>query len=315
MSRTSDWRQSRIIYVLSDNRSGSTLLDQLLGGHEEVASLGEIHHLAAYARRSRRLYNPVHPLDCSCGEPLARCAFWQDVEQELGSSLESLQLHPRFHRPGAGLAASRLSRWPKRILHRHPAILNSSLGAAIYDTGRVGADSFALFDAVANVTGVRFITDSSKGAIRYRALYNYAPDRVFAIVLVRDYRGVVFSKMKRGRDLEATSREWARRLTLIDAVTRSVPEGQLQTIRYEDLCEDPRRELSILCERLGLGFSETMLTRPRSSHHHLGGSPSKFDPSRRKIALDRSYYDAFSEEQMAAMRRAVGEVAVRWGYD
>ena len=39
----------KIVYIMSDNRSGSTLLDQLLGAHESVTSLGEVHHLPAYA--------------------------------------------------------------------------------------------------------------------------------------------------------------------------------------------------------------------------------------------------------------------------
>lgn len=315
MSEDNDRPASQIIYVLSDNRSGSTLLDQLLGGHEEVVSLGEVHHLAAYAQQDRRLYDPVHPLDCSCGKALTDCQFWQCVESNLASPLASLNLHSRFHRPGSGRISSRLSRWPRRILHRYPSILNSRIGSSVYDIRRVAADSFALFDAVADVTGVRFVTDSSKSAIRYRALYNYAPGRVFAIVLVRDYRGVVHSKVKRGRDVQVTTREWARRLALIEAVTRDVPSECVHTMRYEDLCEDPRREMSQLCDRLGLSFSDSLLARPQSSLHHLGGSPSKFDPSRREIALDRSYVNAFSTEQLAEMRRVVGELAVRWGYD
>ena len=47
-----------ILYVLSDVRSGSTLLDQLLGAHPSIFSVGELHWLAAYVREDRSIYNP-----------------------------------------------------------------------------------------------------------------------------------------------------------------------------------------------------------------------------------------------------------------
>ena len=58
----------KLIYIMSDNRSGSTLLDQLLGGNPSIMSLGEVHHLTAYALDDRGIYDPVHPLVCSCGQ-------------------------------------------------------------------------------------------------------------------------------------------------------------------------------------------------------------------------------------------------------
>ena len=50
------------ILVLSDNRSGSTLLDQCLGAHPNVVSLGEVHWLRAYVRQDRTIYNPAAPV-------------------------------------------------------------------------------------------------------------------------------------------------------------------------------------------------------------------------------------------------------------
>ena len=61
--------KGEIVYVLSDTRSGSTLLDQLLGAHTQIVSVGELHWLNAYVRRDRRLYNPVHPLAAHVAKP------------------------------------------------------------------------------------------------------------------------------------------------------------------------------------------------------------------------------------------------------
>jgi hypothetical protein len=172
-----------------------------------------------------------------------------------------------------------------------------------------------LFDAIAEVAGVDYVVDSSKGAYRYRALYNFASSRVFGIVLVRDYRGVVYSKMKRGRGLEATAKEWAARLNQIEMLTRGIPDDRLLRVKYESLCRDPRAELTQICDFLGLDFADTMLCRPADEVHHIGGSPSKFDPGRRAIRLDESYREKFTDQQLSKMREIVGSAAVLWGYD
>jgi hypothetical protein len=101
----------------------------------------------------------------------------------------------------------------------------------------------------------------------------------------------------------------------IDALTSDLPAAQRFRIRYEDLCVDPKRELGRLCDFLGLEFSDTLLRRPEENVHHIGGSPSKFDPSRKTIQLDTSYRNAFSAQDLAAMKAIVGSAAEKWGYD
>ena len=145
-------------------------------------------------------------------------------------------------------------------------------------------------------------------------LYDAQPRRLYAIILGRDYRGTVHSRMKRGRDLETSVRTWARCMRQIEELTKDIPAQQRIRVRYEDLCADPRAELSRICDFLKLDFSEKMLSRPAGNVHHIGGSPSKFDPGRRKIELDQSYLNAFTAEQLATMKEIAGEAAVNWGY-
>jgi hypothetical protein len=100
----------------------------------------------------------------------------------------------------------------------------------------------------------------------------------------------------------------------IDRLTSDLPADRKLQIRYEDLCEQPARELSRICAVLGLEYSPTMLQRPTGTLHHLGGSPSKFDPNRIAIARDRNHEGAFDAEALARMRQLVGDVADTWGY-
>lgn len=304
----------KIIYVLADTRSGSTLLDQLLGAHDKIISLGEVHHLVAYARQDRSLYNPAHPLVCSCGEFLNACAFWRQVETELGRPLASLTLEAYGKdRPQAGWQA-RLYRVLRRtLMARNPRVYRNPAVARLLGSARVAADSFDLFDAIFRQHGdVRYLVDSSKSAYRFQALHAAKPDSVVALVLVRDYRGTVYSKMKRGQGLENSARRWVRQMERIRKVTEGLPRQQLVHVRYEELCSDPQKELARLCRHLGLPFSEQMLTRPRS--HHLGGSPSKFDPGKMRIELDDAYTRAFCDKELAELEAIAGKTAAQWGY-
>src|SRR5262245_47931937 len=97
-ARRSSPMRKATIFVLSDVRSGSTLLDQCLGGHPDIVSLGEVHWLAAYLAQDRGIYDPDHPLVCSCGLPVAECPFWESVQRALGKPLDSLVLRQNLKR-------------------------------------------------------------------------------------------------------------------------------------------------------------------------------------------------------------------------
>jgi len=309
----------RVAYITSSERSGSTLLDQLLAAHPAVATVGEVHHLRAYALEDRRLYDPAQPLTCSCGEKLASCPFWTEVESSLGRQLATLKLKPVLFeftgdQPDASLGRPLLGSTMKRLLHRWPAIYTHHSIHHLLKGHDVGADSFALLDAVHAVTEADVIIDSSKTLPRLWSLAARHPERMRVIVLVRDFRAVAYSQHKRGQDLVRSARSWARRIGQVEQMVAAVPALAVTWVRYEDLCSEPHPSLRRLCEFLGLEFDARMLARRSEGTHHIGGSPSKLDDSRRTVRLDDVYLRELSGEQMRAMERVAGDVGRRFGY-
>lgn len=306
------------ILVLSDNRSGSTLLDQCLGAHTHIASLGEVHWLRAYVHQDRTVYNPAQPLVCSCGETVNDCPFWGAVAAELGRSLDSLRLDGLAMKtdvnPADGSIRSKLRGLPRRVISRLPDAFRYLPVQGAFSASAVARDTIELFDAVCRVTGKELCVDSSKSAYRYRALYEAEPDKTLAVILVRDYRAVVHSKIKHGNNLEAAARAWRSKMRQIEALTRDVPASRKFQLKYESLCENPEAELTRLCDFLGVDFSSSMLQRPSNNVHHIGGSPSKFDPNRTRISIDTSAKGAFQTAELDKLRRLVGPMAERWGY-
>jgi hypothetical protein len=120
--------------------------------------------------------------------------------------------------------------------------------------------------------------------------------------------------MKRGQSLKAAALGWKRKMREIGALTGDLPSTTVHLLKYEALCENPRRELERVCEFLGVEFSENMLSRPTTDVHHIGGSPSKFDRSLTRIVLDRSYENRFSKDEVDHIQRIVGATAGKWGY-
>jgi hypothetical protein len=281
-----------VVYITSDVRSGSTLLDQMLGNHPELTSVGEIHHLNAYATLDRSQYNPVHELLCVCGGDLAGragqkpCPFWTNLEAAVGP-LRNIHLNLRKSRP---LLARLVARFPRSY-----PLLKS-----------YGRTSFEIFDAIGGT-----VVDSSKGIHRLLALYAARPKEVRAVMLARDYRAVVLSKMSRGQSLEISARGWAEVSKRLLIAEKFIPAEQRIRVRYEELCTDTERVMRALCVFAGVAFDPAVLMRSTDTHH-LGGSPSKFE--NKPIRLDDRYLSAFSEQQLQVMRKIVGDHASEWGY-
>jgi sulfotransferase family protein len=303
------------IFVLSDVRSGSTLLDQCLGGHPSIVPLGEVHWLTTYLSQDRGLYNPAHPLQCSCGKPVRHCAFWNDVEQSLGRPLTLLRLRQSLKRSSREHKLLSTMRYlPRRLVKNRPRLYRFWPIRFMFDGQRLARDCVALYDAVAAATGRPYCVDSSKSPFRFYDVYRQDPKRTIAIALARDYRAVVHSKMKRGQSMRSAAAGWRRKMLQIESLTRDLPAGSVFRLKYESLCMNPRHELERVCGFLGIEFNVAMLQPSTENLHHIGGSPSKFDPARMKISIDRSHEDKFDPSALRLMRQLVGEIADRWGY-
>lgn len=286
----------------------------MLGGHADVVTVGEALQLRAYALEDRALYDPVHPLICSCGSVVRACPFWQAVELELGAPLSSLELRPTvIARDTPGLSASHPVQLAP-LVHRWTSLYRLSPVHSLLGGPRIGTDSYRLFDAIHRVTRTRYVLDSSKTPFRFWSIHNSRPGQLRLIILIRDYRAVAYSLFKRNGELLAAARYWERTLKQIDQLAAGLPTDRVLRIRYEDLCDAPEATMRNLCSFLDLEFTPAVLSRGGRTLHHLGGSPSKFDLGQRLVAHDRSYLEHLSEKDLADLKRVAGDYASRWGY-
>jgi len=118
------------------------------------------------------------------------------------------------------------------------------------------------------------------------------------------------------RETDAASARTDGRLREIDCapVGGTCDESATTLFDPQDLCADPETVMRKLCAFLELDFTASTMSRASSPVHHLGGSPSKFDPARRVPAADLSFLNHLTQADLRSLHQVAGDHALRWGY-
>lgn len=222
----------RVLYIMGHSRSGSTILNNLLGCHQQVVAVGELANLV------ERGWNKHLP--CSCGEPGDLCLFWREVRQhwnELAGG-EDLPGYVRLQRRFERIRSIPLVLYS---LYREDPLFNEYVRSTIL-----------LFTAVARVAGRDVVVDASKNPVRALAL-SRAPEIDLTIVhLIRDARGVAWSFNRSSQPVAKTALFWMA-ITLISSLVGKFSHKSL-LLRYEDLARFPRTALGRIQPLVGLSY-------------------------------------------------------------
>ena len=228
----------KVIYITSMGHSGSTLVDMLISSHSQVVSVGEVLNLSSLAHLLRN-NRTIHKLgnECTCGaDTIWDCPFWQRVEavmnQRWSLSLRDIELRP------------------SNVEH-------------------YARDNRALLEAVAEVSGKRFIVDSSKDPSRLKALREADVVDLIPIHLFRDPRGMINSRTRKGKGLLRAVAHFNQRTWLI---RRAVSGMHGCVLHYDRLTRNPGKEVERLMQHIGLPFEPDQLNWAGRERHNIGGN-------------------------------------------
>lgn len=228
----------QVVYITSLGASGSTLLDLLISAHPQVFSVGEVVNLSdlAHLRRTDREFHKLGN-ECTCGaETIWQCPFWTEVDRVIRErselSLRDMDLRPRYARHSA-------------------------------------RDNRLVFEAVAQVSGKTYIVDSSKDPKRLAALIDDDVVDVKAIHLFRDPRGMINSRLRRGRKL---LRSVAMFYKVTWLVRRTTARTDSIVVHYSRLTENPEQEMRRIMRFIGLEFEPQQLQWAGRERHNIGGN-------------------------------------------
>lgn len=146
--------------------------------------------------------------------------------------------------------------------------------------------------------------DKSPGYIRHIDLIRHHFPQARIIHIVRDVRDYCLSIQKAwGKDPLRAAQRW------VDAI-EAIENQPLLRIRYEDLLEDPKTELSRVCDYLDIEFEESML--------HLTQVTENLGDTRGKVGIQTQNRGKYLDVMAPKLRRRIESLSaptlVRLGY-
>ena len=263
-----------VVYLGGFGRSGSTLVERMLGAAPGWVNVGELVDLA----------RSVAPADerCGCGQPFSRCPLWTDVGNAAfgGWTEDVLRRLAGLHR-----AAARQRHLPRLLGSRRPP------SAALADLRAAYA---GIYRAVGNATGSHVVVDASKGPALGQALAGAPGIDLRLLNVVRDPRAVAWSWQRRVERPHSTgsdqmwripahraAAQWSALQLEVEAIA-TLGGVRSARVRYEDVVDDPVGTLVDAVATLGIPLEPSDLPPVDASRvelgpsHGLSGNPSRF---------------------------------------
>lgn len=273
----------KVLYIAGNGRSGSTLLDSILGQLTGFFAVGEVRQIWDEGIVENRL--------CGCGAPVRECEVWREVLDQLGMQkpiddgrhigelreqlAQTKRLVPMFAAP---------NRYRRRTVQGLDEFLDATS---------------KLYNAIAQVTSCDVIVDSSKWPT-YGFLLDLLPDiDVYLLHLVRDPRACAFS-WTRGKEVEPGTpmgtqtvlRSTAYWVVWNPAIRHlwSRRTNRYRFLRYEDFVENPRPTIQSIIDFVGSPANQLPFTDDQTvimaRTHVISGNPTKFAKGAVRLALD-----------------------------
>ncbi len=301
----------KVIYVAGRGRSGSTLIDNVLGQMPGFFSGGEI------ALGGRRLAESGL---CGCGRPICACPIWKAALTRAFGDMERAT-----HEMLTFFAVGRqVGDWPALMAGR----AGSSFRRRYHDTiERMNS----LYPAIAAVTGCQVIVDSSKFPPYGLALGLAATVELYVLHVVRDPRAVAYSWLRQ-RPAERSAAEplhrrqfrpsmSAWRWLLANGLSErsfGAMGDRYRVVRYEDFVTAPHATLSGLLAWVGEGSAPpSSLADGRldlEPTHAISGNPSRFNTGSVALRLDDEWKRRMRWIDKAVVSALTWPLRGRYGY-
>lgn len=281
----------KVISIIGDTRSGSTIVDNILGAYDGFFPTGELHYLWERGLLESR--------KCGCGRKMRECTIWSRI-------IDRVFEDPQLSSAGA-VGVVVLQR--RTVRTRHTLRLLRSTGARHEANAYVRAYARAasrLYESIAEVTGARVIVDSSKRPSD-AALVRMLPGiESYVVHLVRDPRAVAFSWLRKKKELDSerhpemprhgslySSVRWLGINTMADIVRRRESLGHSLLVRYEDFVADPRATIERIVRAVGEPLEPSPFVGERevrlAPNHTVAGNPSRFKSGLIQLRDDRDW--------------------------
>ena len=274
----------KIIYICSNAHAGSTILELLLSGHPQITSLGEVLHLPHELGKG-------YP--CSCGKRIEKCEAWKHALDGIKRKKGIDVVRTPFHFWLGDINPVKGTRWySKSRWHRFQRNYRRVIEMIHYSTPFkklmplppkviLGIkNTLLLYHFISQTRKKSILVDSSKRYLRALELYDFLPETLSIIYLVRDKRSIMASHMKRGLSREEAFEIWKKyHVRALPLIKKHISHKHWLKVKFEDLLEQPEIVLERICSFIGAktGCVSQMLRLEGSNLHSIGGNWTRYD--------------------------------------
>jgi hypothetical protein len=252
-------KQINLIYLLGAGRSGTTVIATILGNHDQITTLGEMHQFYEHI-----IDNKV----CSCGKQLEECTFWASIlkqfPDEIFKNLDEIQ----------NLSTK---------LESHSSVLLYLFGLS--NTTKLNSYNLyqeKIFTEIQNKVKTTYLLDSAKYIGRNLSLRKNKSINLKTIYVVRDVRGVInsFSKnVQSSRNPLSTIMYYLIINFASEIVYRFTSKKRMIKVNYENFINPSTFEIDRIAKFLNLELNE-LKNKIKSSEdfeigHIIGGNRLK----------------------------------------
>ncbi len=300
----------KVLFVAGAARSGTTLLDLLLGQIQGITTVGELRFLWQRGLREGRL--------CGCGEPVTGCDFW-------ARTLDAARIGPT---EDPAHMAARLSMVERPGFIRDTFLQRPNRDP---DAQQLANQLGEVYRAVLEQSGASIVVDSSKPPT-YGRLLQLAPMIDLRVLhIVRDPRACAFSlqRSKPARDrpeggIMRRQPPWKAALTwnlwnlAAERLASPMPSKYLR-MGYQDLVTEPTTALARIAAFIGV--DENDATRAitggaidLATNHTVAGNPVRLQ-SQLEIQPDVEWTRRMDPKDRRIVEAITRPVMARYGYD
>jgi len=287
----------KTIYILGNSRSGSTILNILLGNIDSVFAAGEINNYLSSGW--------VNDHFCSCGNPVSKCEFWPQVRARLEST-DEIEPESLLH------ISKRLENWRnlcKSFIKKSDEQRSAEKQYIEFNT--------RLIKTIATLSHTDWVVDASKSPMRLHHILKADNLGTSVIHIVRDPRGVCWSQMKpakknaeAGIQVEIPSTPYLVTIKnlYINALMAFLVKRRIRhkclTIRYDALVNSTPETLDKISALLKVDTSPLLETvrsgQSLQQYHNVAGNRLRMK-SNITLRYDQSWKSSLSNTQFMAI--------------
>ncbi len=275
---------------MSNQRSGSTLIENILSKSSQIVSVGETYLLGGYIHK----IGPGGTWDwnCSCGSSLEECDFWKKIYRNLNISNPKEITNTKINYP-----MGKYKSHQEEVNEKAVSLMNK------------------IYTAVFETTNCNILVDPSKEPFHGTSLYQNSPFNFKFIYLKRDLRAVTLSKQKwrkkyGEKDISYLKMLLANYLHRLKCkfMLRNVKKKDVFNLNYEDFFKNPQQTLDDMSKFFGFDHLQDSEFMELDNDHTIAGTLNRF--KKRKIEYDAGWLNIAKKRPLI---NALGSILNRIG--